>query len=105
MITATAWVPRGFAAQFPDRAEFNDAEFERIAQLARLKLDDAEADLEDAKAAEAEGQAPDGDDLDEVDVPVREINVLGGSTKSKRKNKKNKIQDKEEYEAILSILF
>ncbi|KAF3903585.1 Xenin [Arthrobotrys entomopaga] len=51
MITATAWVPRGFAAEFPDRKDFNEEEFSRIAEIAQLKLDDAEEDLEEARAA------------------------------------------------------
>ena len=41
MITSTAWVPRGFAAQFPSRREFDEGEFERIVGLARGQLDDA----------------------------------------------------------------
>ncbi|RPB27193.1 WD40 repeat-like protein [Terfezia boudieri ATCC MYA-4762] len=52
MITATAWVPRGFAAQFPMRREFDEEEFERIAGLARGQLDDAREEL----AAEQDGE-------------------------------------------------
>jgi len=58
MITATAWVPRGFAAQFPTRHEFDEEEYDRIAKLAKLQLDDAKDDLEDAKkkdSADASG--------------------------------------------------
>jgi len=121
MITATAWVPRGFAAQFPTRAEFNDEEYERIAHLAQIKLDDAEADLEDASAAvneDEEGEegaatttTTNGDAMDD---DVTEINVLGGSTTAtttttknikKKKSKKNGIQDKEEYVVRLSLFF
>ncbi|GME25310.1 hypothetical protein GTA08_BOTSDO02426 [Neofusicoccum parvum] len=49
MITATSWVPRGFAAPFPQKYVFDDGEFERISQLARLQLDDAKEDLDEAK--------------------------------------------------------
>ncbi|KAI9720012.1 MAG: hypothetical protein M1812_003138 [Candelaria pacifica] len=49
MITATAWVPRGFAAQFPTKYDFDEAEFERIADLAKLQLEDAKQDLEEAR--------------------------------------------------------
>lgn len=49
MITATAWVPRGYAAQFPTRHEFNQDEYDRIAKLAKLQLDDAKTDLEDVR--------------------------------------------------------
>ncbi|KAJ9669018.1 rRNA-processing protein [Coniosporium apollinis] len=50
MITATAWVPRGFAAPFPTKYAFTDQEFERIQKLARLQLDDAREDLAEAQA-------------------------------------------------------
>ncbi|ROT39872.1 WD40 repeat-like protein [Sodiomyces alkalinus F11] len=59
MITATAWVPRGFAAPFPTKSTFDEAEFERIAELAKLQLDDAEEDLRQAQ--EAQGDASDED--------------------------------------------
>ncbi|OAA56583.1 rRNA processing protein [Niveomyces insectorum RCEF 264] len=49
MITATAWVPRGFAAPFPKKYEFNEQEFERIAELAKLQLNDAQEDLNEAQ--------------------------------------------------------
>ncbi|KAE8452195.1 hypothetical protein EG329_001662 [Mollisiaceae sp. DMI_Dod_QoI] len=67
MITATAWVPRGFAAPFPTKYEFDEEEFQRIAELAKLQLDDANEDLDDArKAAEdsngADEMAKDGDE-------------------------------------------
>lgn len=60
MITATTWVPRGFAAPFPTKYVFDEEEFSRISQLAKLQLDDAKDDLEEAQNAskkknEAEG--------------------------------------------------
>ncbi|KOS19746.1 putative WD repeat-containing protein [Escovopsis weberi] len=51
MITAAQWVPRGFAAPFPQKYQLNETEFERIAQLAKLQLEDAEDDLKEARAA------------------------------------------------------
>ncbi|KAK3383861.1 WD40-repeat-containing domain protein [Lasiosphaeria ovina] len=57
MITTTAWVPRGFAAPFPTKYNFDEEEFERIASLAKLQLDDAQEDLEEAQEAEAEAEA------------------------------------------------
>lgn len=57
MVTATAWVPRGFAAPFPTRYNFDEEEFERIANLAKLQLDDAKEDLEEAEARENEAQS------------------------------------------------
>ncbi|KAI9834781.1 MAG: hypothetical protein M1819_002867 [Sarea resinae] len=55
MITATAWVPRGFAAPFPTKYDFNEEEFERIAKLAKLQLDDAKEDLDEAQNGETSG--------------------------------------------------
>lgn len=52
MITAAQWVPRGFAAPFPQKYEFDEEEFARIADLAKLQLDDAEEDLKEAQEAE-----------------------------------------------------
>lgn len=54
LITATAWVPRGFAAPFPTKYTFDEEEFARIAALAKLQLDDANEDLEDARKEAAE---------------------------------------------------
>jgi hypothetical protein len=52
MITATTWVPRGFAAPFPNKYVFDEDEYERIAQLAKLQLDDAKEELEEAQEKE-----------------------------------------------------
>lgn len=49
MITATTWVPRGFAAPFPTRYQFDDDEYERISKLANLQLEDAKEELEEAQ--------------------------------------------------------
>lgn len=63
MITATAWVPRGFAAPFPTKYTFDEDEFQRIAELAKLQLDDANEDLEEAKnQTERDGKHKDEDD-------------------------------------------
>ena len=64
MITATAWVPRGFAAPFPTKYEFDEQEFERIAALAKLQLDDANEDLEDALKATDDSVKIDEDEDD-----------------------------------------
>ncbi|KAI1780127.1 WD40 repeat-like protein [Hypoxylon cercidicola] len=52
MITTSAWVPRGFAAPFPAKYNFDESEFERIASLAKLHLDDANEDLQEAQEEE-----------------------------------------------------
>lgn len=50
MITATAWVPRGFAASFPTKYEVDEAELSRISKLAKLQLNDAKEDLDNARS-------------------------------------------------------
>ena len=49
-ITATTWVPRGYAARFPTKYVFDDEEYARIAKLAKLQLEDAQEDLDEAQA-------------------------------------------------------
>lgn len=57
MITTATWAPRGFAAPFPQKYDFDEEEFERIASLAKLNLDDANDDLEEARAKEEKGSS------------------------------------------------
>ena len=45
MVTATTWVSQGFAARYPAKYDFNEDEYDRISELARLQLDDAKEDL------------------------------------------------------------
>ncbi|KAF7712952.1 rRNA processing protein Pwp1 [Penicillium ucsense] len=52
MITTTAWVRRGVAAQFPTKYEIDEDEMNRISKLARMQLEDAQDDLSAAKAGE-----------------------------------------------------
>ncbi|KAK0633387.1 WD40-repeat-containing domain protein [Immersiella caudata] len=58
MITSTTWVPRGFAAPFPTKYNFDEEEFERIANLAKLQLEDAQEELEEAEEAEGQDYEP-----------------------------------------------
>ena len=51
VITATAWVPRGYAAQFPTKYDIDEQELSRVSQLAKLNLDDAKQDLSEAEGA------------------------------------------------------
>lgn len=55
MITATTWVPRGFAAPFPTKYEFDEDEYDRISKLANLQLEDAKEELEEAQAEAKNG--------------------------------------------------
>ncbi|KAG8428355.1 rRNA-processing protein [Metarhizium acridum] len=74
MITAAQWVPRGFAAPFPKKYTLDESEFARIAELARLQLDDAEEDLKEAQEEEGSDGGTtieakyDDDDLKEYDL-------------------------------------
>lgn len=61
MITTSTWVPRGFAAPFPAKYNFDEAEFERIANLAKLQLDDANEDLQEAQQEEGEENTTTGE--------------------------------------------
>lgn len=63
MITASAWVPRGAAANFPVRYDIDESELARISKLAKLQLDDANEDLDDAQNGEPnESDADDSED-------------------------------------------
>ncbi|KAL2159145.1 hypothetical protein VTH06DRAFT_2577 [Thermothelomyces fergusii] len=82
MITSTTWVPRGFAAPFPTKYQFDEEEFERIANLAKLQLDDAKEDLEEAeeeaakqgkdskKAKKEKKEKPSGEDDEASDIEI-----------------------------------
>lgn len=59
MITAAQWVPRGFAAPFPQKYQLDESEFERISGLAKLQLDDAEEDLKQAQEKDGNGDKDD----------------------------------------------
>lgn len=76
MITATSWVPRGFAAPFPTKYTFDEEEFQRIADLAKLQLDDANEDLDAARNQAAGGddaeEMKDGDESDD-DIPAKTL--------------------------------
>lgn len=61
MISATAWVPRGFASEFPEKYELDDAEIQRIENMANLNLN--EVDVEEAeRLATEEAQEQEGND-------------------------------------------
>jgi len=64
MITATAWVPRGYPAEFPSKYQVDDEELARISKLAKLRLEDAKTDLE---AAQNGGKPDESDGEDDED--------------------------------------
>lgn len=82
MITTSTWVPRGFAAPFPAKYDFDEEEFERIASLAKLKLDDANDDLEEAQAGGSSKASKKSDDDDEKDEYVVFDNIFQSRRRS-----------------------
>lgn len=54
MISSACWVPRGFASEFPEQYELDDAEMDRINKMAQLELADAKENLAQAEKAEKE---------------------------------------------------
>jgi len=70
MISSSCWVPRGFASEFPEKYELDDAEMERITQMAKLELDDAREDLAEAEQnkSQLQDQGDADDDLKEYDL-------------------------------------
>lgn len=85
MITASQWVPRGFAAPFPQKYTLDETEFERIAALAKLQLDDAEEDL---KEAEEEANNEENGDIEGVEE--MKVDDAAKPEKKSKKSKKSK---------------
>lgn len=67
MITASVWVPRGAAANFPTKYDIDEKELARISKLAKLQLKDAEDDLDHAR--NPENQEPETDQSSEDEKP------------------------------------
>ena len=80
MITATAWVPRGFAAPFPTKYNFDEEEFQRIAELAQLQLNDANEELDEARNQAASNNGQDAmvdDEGSDDEAPAKTIKSKG----------------------------
>lgn len=69
MISCTAWVRRGVAAEQPQTYAMDDAEFSRIQELAQRELAEARGDLADARALGCQDEdydsAMEGSDVDQ----------------------------------------
>jgi periodic tryptophan protein 1 len=65
MISATAWVPRGFASEFPEQYELNDEEMERIEAMSKLNLSEAKANL---KEIENENEKTDDEEVNDESI-------------------------------------
>ena len=80
MITATSWVPRGFAAPFPTKYNFDEEEFQRIAELAKLQLDDANEELDEARkevVGTSGAEAMEEDDGSDEEAPAQAAKSKG----------------------------
>ncbi|KAI1356797.1 WD40 repeat-like protein [Xylaria sp. FL0043] len=94
MITTSAWVPRGFAAPFPSKYNFDEAEFERIAELAKLQLDDANDDLEEARAGKQDDEDAESADGD-ADVEIKDDTIPSNDNKTENKTEQIDINDED----------
>lgn len=65
MISATSWVPRGFAAEFPVKYDLDEEEMDRISKLAKLQLDEAKEELEAKSSANKLGNGAQEKDEDD----------------------------------------
>lgn len=70
LISSCSWVPRGYAAQFPKKYAFDDKEYMRIAEMAKLQLNDAQADLDDAQNGDADEVKSDS-----IDASLKEYDL------------------------------
>lgn len=67
IITASVWVPRGAAANFPTKYDIDEKELARISELAKLHLEDAEDDLDHAR--NPEDSKPEAEESSEEENP------------------------------------
>lgn len=77
MITTSTWVRRGVAAQFPTKYEIDENEMNRISNLARMQLEEAQGDL----SAAQEGKEDEAMDEDEEKKDAMEDDEKNGSEK------------------------
>ncbi|KAL8734147.1 MAG: hypothetical protein Q9166_001632 [cf. Caloplaca sp. 2 TL-2023] len=77
MITASLWVPRGAAADFPTKYDVDENELARISKLAKLQLEDAEEDLDEARngrnSLDESDSSSDGEDEDVKMTPFNKV--------------------------------
>lgn len=62
MITAVTWVRRGVAATFPTKYDIDDAELSRISKLAKLQVEDAKEDLQEARSGSTNEKSVESDE-------------------------------------------
>lgn len=79
MITTSAWVRRGMAAQFPTKYEIDENEMNRISELARMQLEDAKEDLSTAQDGNEDEGAMDEDQKEGKGESGEKTCVLGST--------------------------
>ena len=65
LISSIAWVRRGAAAENPEKYNLDEKELERVQQLARIELEDAQVELQRASDAAQEMEERSGDERTE----------------------------------------
>lgn len=78
MFSATRWIPRGYAAEFPEKFNLDDEEMDRISKLAKLQLEDAKEDLETAMKDTPEQEDKSEDESEETlekDADLKEYDL------------------------------
>src|SRR5690606_32385302 len=84
--------------QFPVRKELDDAEMERIQQIANVQLEDARDDLENAENEDSdEDERKDSDDEMEVDGGVSLKDSATDKKEGNKEDKNNEDDDLAEY--------
>jgi periodic tryptophan protein 1 len=69
LISSIVWVKRGASARHPSKQPLNDADIERIKDIANIQLEDARTELERANAvAHAMNQRDEDSDVDDIKV-------------------------------------
>lgn len=81
MITTSAWVRRGVAAQFPTKYEIDEEEMGRISKLARMQLEDAQGDLASAREGKGDEESMDEDNKEGEDDAMDEDKAEKSSKK------------------------
>jgi periodic tryptophan protein 1 len=62
LISSISWIPRGAAAQNPQKYTVDEQELERIGQLAKGQLEGARIELELAKLVEGDAEGDENED-------------------------------------------
>lgn len=96
MITTTAWVRRGVAAQFPTKYEIDEKEMGRISKLARMQLEDAKEGL----SAVNDGKMDDGEEDSAMDEDVKD----GSAADQKKPSKEGQDSKEDKYALELGVL-